>query len=168
MFPLQLRTWLTSIGFTLLFGGLFSKTYRVYVIFRDHRIRSKVGILTILGGMKDPSVTLPYLFYTGKACFEIRLRNDLIKEYTRWGVDSCYISVLPIGLFFKQQARNNNLTYLSEKKILPSQITPYITNHNRLSTLKGYWLWSTNHNILSHALDTTLHVLKMNLIHYTL
>lgn len=32
------------IGFTVLFGALFSKTYRVYVIFRNARFKSKVRV----------------------------------------------------------------------------------------------------------------------------
>ena len=39
----QVRVWLMSIGFTSLFGAMFSKTYRVYVVFRDHSLKSKVS-----------------------------------------------------------------------------------------------------------------------------
>lgn len=31
-----------AIGFTSLFGAMFSKTYRVYVVFRDYQLKSKV------------------------------------------------------------------------------------------------------------------------------
>ncbi|XP_052762187.1 gamma-aminobutyric acid type B receptor subunit 2-like [Mya arenaria] len=36
------KTWLLAIGFTTLFGALFSKTYRVYVIFRNYPLKRKV------------------------------------------------------------------------------------------------------------------------------
>lgn len=38
----QARTWLATIGFTMLFGALFSKTYRIYVIFREKTAKKKV------------------------------------------------------------------------------------------------------------------------------
>ncbi|XP_052799303.1 gamma-aminobutyric acid type B receptor subunit 2-like [Mya arenaria] len=36
------RIWMMSVGFTILFGGMFSKTYRVYVLFRDYHCKTKV------------------------------------------------------------------------------------------------------------------------------
>ncbi|XP_052249132.1 gamma-aminobutyric acid type B receptor subunit 2-like [Dreissena polymorpha] len=35
------KVWLLSVGFTLLFGGMFCKTYRVHYLFREHRARKK-------------------------------------------------------------------------------------------------------------------------------
>jgi len=41
----QVRRCLLVTGFTLLFGALFAKTYRVYVIFRENSIRKKVNLI---------------------------------------------------------------------------------------------------------------------------
>ncbi|XP_045177177.2 gamma-aminobutyric acid type B receptor subunit 2-like [Mercenaria mercenaria] len=38
----MVRTWMMAIGFTTLFGALFSKTYRIYAIFRDGKCKLKV------------------------------------------------------------------------------------------------------------------------------
>lgn len=42
LFFYQIEAWLLALGFTTLFGALFSKTYRVYVIFRNYQIQRKV------------------------------------------------------------------------------------------------------------------------------
>ncbi|XP_052284779.1 gamma-aminobutyric acid type B receptor subunit 2-like [Dreissena polymorpha] len=52
------KTWLIAIGYTLMFGGMFAKTYRVYIIFKnttvkrkpikDHHLFIVVGILLII------------------------------------------------------------------------------------------------------------------------
>ncbi|XP_041462250.1 gamma-aminobutyric acid type B receptor subunit 2-like [Lytechinus variegatus] len=54
----QARTWIFSIGFTLSFGAMFSKTWRVYSIFtnkklqkrviKDYRLFAMVGILLLI------------------------------------------------------------------------------------------------------------------------
>ncbi|XP_071957727.1 gamma-aminobutyric acid type B receptor subunit 2-like [Antedon mediterranea] len=51
----MLRAWTLSIGYSMAFGGLFLKTWRVYLIFRKLKIKKKIvqdwhlfGLLTIL------------------------------------------------------------------------------------------------------------------------
>jgi len=38
----QTRVWLVVVGFSLLFGTIFAKTWRIYYIFRHTRPNSKV------------------------------------------------------------------------------------------------------------------------------
>ncbi|KAH3825169.1 hypothetical protein DPMN_127042 [Dreissena polymorpha] len=36
------KTWLIATGYTLMFGGMFAKTYRVYIIFKNTTVKRKV------------------------------------------------------------------------------------------------------------------------------
>ncbi|XP_068698706.1 gamma-aminobutyric acid type B receptor subunit 2-like isoform X2 [Montipora foliosa] len=47
-----IRSSLLSIGFTLAFGGIFAKTWRVYKIFTNNQMKREIGILS------DPSLLL--------------------------------------------------------------------------------------------------------------
>ena len=38
----QVRVWIMCVGFTCLFGALFSKTWRVHILFRNHQLKKKV------------------------------------------------------------------------------------------------------------------------------
>jgi len=39
----QLKTWVFCVGFTLSFGAMFSKTWRVHAIFTNIQLNKKVG-----------------------------------------------------------------------------------------------------------------------------
>ena len=38
--------WLGSLGFTLSYGAMFAKTWRVYVIFTNAKLRKRVSVLS--------------------------------------------------------------------------------------------------------------------------
>ena len=40
----QARIWLASLGFTMAFGAMFAKIWRVYVIFTNRKLRKKVRV----------------------------------------------------------------------------------------------------------------------------
>lgn len=40
----QARIWLASLGFTVAFGAMFAKIWRVYVIFTNRKLRKKVRV----------------------------------------------------------------------------------------------------------------------------
>ena len=40
---LQVRVWIMCLGFTCLFGALFSKTWRVHILFRSNQLKKKVS-----------------------------------------------------------------------------------------------------------------------------
>ncbi len=40
----QARTWILSLGFTLSFGGMFSKTWRVHAIFTNVKLSRRVSV----------------------------------------------------------------------------------------------------------------------------
>ena len=42
---LQARSWVLSVGFTLSFGAMFSKTWRVHAIFTNIKLNKKVSHL---------------------------------------------------------------------------------------------------------------------------
>ncbi|XP_060557326.1 gamma-aminobutyric acid type B receptor subunit 2-like [Ruditapes philippinarum] len=62
-----IQIWLLSIGFTLLFGAIFSKTYRVYVVFRDHNMKpikdyhvfGMIGIMLVI----DVIILVPWTIF---------------------------------------------------------------------------------------------------------
>ena len=54
-FPFQARAWIMSIGFTMAFGAMFAKTWRVHAIFKSITPKKKVTLLCI---MKDSSMSL--------------------------------------------------------------------------------------------------------------
>jgi len=48
MFLLQLRSFVFSLGFTITFGALFSKTWRVYRIFTNKKLLKRVHVKIVL------------------------------------------------------------------------------------------------------------------------
>ena len=42
LYSFQMRVWIMCLGFTTLFGALFSKTWRVHRLFRDYKIKKTV------------------------------------------------------------------------------------------------------------------------------
>ncbi|XP_048116405.1 gamma-aminobutyric acid type B receptor subunit 2-like [Alosa alosa] len=51
----KIRSWILSIGFTMAFGAMFAKTWRVYAIFKNVHLKKKVikdlRLLVVVGGM---------------------------------------------------------------------------------------------------------------------
>jgi hypothetical protein len=74
----QVRIWLLSLGFTTLFGALFTKTYRVYVVFRDQKMKvlpqSKIVFL-ILSIAKFINY---YFIFIPPRIFKKKYNNDKI------------------------------------------------------------------------------------------
>ena len=59
---LQAVIWLATIGFSLLFGTMLAKTWRVYYIFRSIKLKKKVFYhpsLVIMSTLMCPSSTPP-------------------------------------------------------------------------------------------------------------
>ena len=43
LFCFQARAWVLAVGFTLAFGAMFGKTWRVHAIFTNIKLNKKVG-----------------------------------------------------------------------------------------------------------------------------
>lgn len=68
--PFKARAWIMSIGFTLAFGAMFTKTWRVHAIFKSITPKKKVSSLPV-GSLNPDSISdqnkalfVPDLFQT--------------------------------------------------------------------------------------------------------
>ncbi|CAH1794092.1 unnamed protein product [Owenia fusiformis] len=136
----NLSTWSLSLAFTLSFGSLFSKTWRVYVIFTNKAVKRKAIKDIHLVGIVVCLLFLDVLFlslWAGLDPQKVR-RRDLLKEYDEntdvlripyiytcearhkaYWLTAIYSSkglLLMFGIFFAWQTRKVTLVALNDSK----------------------------------------------------
>ncbi|XP_053381997.1 gamma-aminobutyric acid type B receptor subunit 2-like [Mercenaria mercenaria] len=138
----MVRIWLLSLAFTTLFGSLFSKTYRVYVVFRDYKFKKKaikdyhlfgmVGIMLVI----DVSILIPWtVFYPlEKAKVSRRLMDEsnsnmiyyesylhCYNEQSAYWISAIYVYkglLLAFGTFLAWETRHITVPMLNDSKFI--------------------------------------------------
>ncbi|XP_060581360.1 gamma-aminobutyric acid type B receptor subunit 2-like [Ruditapes philippinarum] len=138
----MIRTWMMAIGFTTLFGALFSKTYRIYAIFRDGRLKlkiikdyqliAKVGVLLAI----DSIILIPWTIFHPQVMKEFseldkKIENKNVLHYTVYlhcngdyevywfGILYIYKGLLlVIGTFLAWETRTVHVAELNDSKFI--------------------------------------------------
>ncbi|ESO95453.1 hypothetical protein LOTGIDRAFT_160603 [Lottia gigantea] len=138
----MLKLWISLLGFTLAFGALFSKTWRVHVVFRetslkkrsirDHKLYGMVLILTLI----DLLILIPWTILHPLIDTEIKVKSDSLSDddtivtliytdcrhpYGIYWYASEYIYkglLLVFGTFLAWETRKVNVPALSDSKLI--------------------------------------------------
>ncbi|XP_060573691.1 gamma-aminobutyric acid type B receptor subunit 2-like [Ruditapes philippinarum] len=138
----MVRTWLLSLGFTSIFGALFSKTYRVYVVFRDYKLRGKAikdyHLFGMIGTMLvvDLLILIPWTTFFPlvkakvlKNAMDVRNNNMIYSESylhcynvtTAYWMAALYVYkglLLAFGTFLAWETRQVTIPVLNDSKFI--------------------------------------------------
>ncbi|XP_053383200.1 gamma-aminobutyric acid type B receptor subunit 2-like [Mercenaria mercenaria] len=138
----SVRTWLLSLGFTSLFGALFSKTYRVYVVFRDYNLRRKaikdyhvfgmIGIMLVV----DVVILVPWTIFfplekatLSRSTMDVSSNNMIYSksylhcynESSAYWIAAIYVYkglLLAFGTFLAWETRQVTIPVLNDSKYI--------------------------------------------------
>ncbi|XP_077984666.1 gamma-aminobutyric acid type B receptor subunit 2-like [Glandiceps talaboti] len=139
----QIRVWILAIGFTLSFGAMFSKTWRVYTIFTNKTLQKRVikdhRLLAMVAGMLCIDLAILTIWQIVDP-LSIKIRQDrplespheenviIIKEIHHcWSQYNAYFTaailvfkglLLIFGAFITWQTRNVSIPALNDTKYI--------------------------------------------------
>ncbi|XP_070554749.1 gamma-aminobutyric acid type B receptor subunit 2-like [Ptychodera flava] len=148
----QTRPWMLSLGFTLSFGAIFSKLWRVYVVFttqvhkrkcvRDHKLFLMVGVMVTvdLVILISWQVLSPAIVQDKVVSVEEAVSKDSVVEYV-YTIQSCYSHgmqkfaitmyvykgmLLSFGIFLTWQTRFVQIPGLNDSKYVGASLLTVI------------------------------------------